>query len=341
MNSSADFVKVKTPGKLILSGEHAVLHGYPALAIAVNRYTETTARWSTPFHFNFNFMGIDFKRRVTLQALKKLKTDLNEKYSLFTKGDIHIRDVLKHPFELSLFTFINVIERIKRKLPTGIDIVTDSNIPSGCGMGSSAANVVSIIYALAQFLDTAFSLEECVQLGIESENLQHGYSSGLDVNTVYHGGCIRFQKGLTEKLAISNLAMQLVHTGLPLSTTGECVMHTFPLFKEDAIGESFSAVTSQFQSALIQNNQKEIEHCVRENHRLLKTIGVVPQKVSEFIAHIEKAGGAAKICGAGSIRGDAAGMVVIFSEQDFSDLAKTFHYPVMPIQIDSRGTHVI
>jgi len=51
---------------------------------------------------------------------------------------------------------------------------------------------------------------------------------------------------------------------------------------------------------------------IRENHRLLSDIGVVPHRVQHLIAEIENVGGAAKICGAGSVSGDHAGVVWVY-----------------------------
>jgi mevalonate kinase len=336
-----ELLKVRTPAKLILSGEHAVVHGYPALAIAVNRYMEATARWATPLHFSFNFMGIDFRRRVTLQALRKLKHKVTQQFHQYRSGHLSIRQVLEKPFELSLFAFINVLDRLKNKLPTGIDITTDSNIPIGCGMGSSAASVVSLTYALSEFLKINLSIDDYIKLGIESENLQHGFSSGLDVHTVYHGGCLRFEKGEKQFRQITTLPMQLIQTGQPQSTTGECVAHTASYFKNSEIGADFAAITNALDQALQNQQINTAKDCIRENQKLLHKIGVVPNKVNDFIVDIEKMGVAAKICGAGSIRGDHGGVILALSEDDLSPIAAKYGYIVTPIQIDTRGTRVI
>lgn len=336
-----DFLKTRTPAKLILSGEHAVVYGYPALAMAINRYTEATIRWTLPLHFSFHFMGIDFRREVTLQTLRKLKRKLKNQYQKYCLGRLNIREVLQKPFELSLFTFINVLDRLKRKLPTGIDIVTDSNIPVGCGMGSSAASVVSLIYALTHFLDINLKLDDYLKLGVESENLQHGYSSGLDVHTVYHGGFLRYEKGQCEKRPIPDFPMQLVQTGQPLSSSGECISQTSSYFEKSPIGADFSAVTNELDQALQNHKLNNVKKCIQQNHRLLKTIGVVPDKIDRFIVDVEKLGGAAKICGAGSVQGDSGGTVLVISDNPINDLARQYGYSIMPIQTDNQGTCIV
>lgn len=336
-----DFLRIRTPAKLILSGEHAVIYGYPALAVAINCYMEVIVRWAFPLRFSFHFMGIDFRRQITLQTLQKLQRKLKNQYHKYCSGRLSIRKVLQKPFELSLFTFINVLDRLKIELPTGIDIVTNSNIPMGCGMGSSAASVVGLIYALTQFLNIDLNLEDYLMLGIESENLQHGYSSGLDVHTVYHGGCLRYEKGDFEKRTLPDLAIQLVQTGQPKSSSGECVSQVSSFFKKSSIGNDFSAVTNAFDQALKNEDREEIKNCIRQNHHLLRTIGVVPDKINNFIVDVEKLGGAAKICGAGSIRGDNGGAVLVAADNPLVDLPRRYGYSLIPVQTDNQGTHVV
>ena len=341
MSHEERILKTQTPAKLIISGEHAVIYGYPALSVAINRYMKATVRWKLPLHFSFHFMGIDFHRDVTLQALRNLKRKLKKQYYKYNLGYLSIREVLKKPFELSLFTFINVLDRLKNKLSTGIDIVTNSNIPIGCGMGSSAASVVSLIYALTQFLRIDFHLKDYLSLSVESENLQHGYSSGLDVYTVYHGGCLRYEKGQFEKRPNPDFPMQLVQTGFPKNSSGECVSHTAPFFLHSGIGEDFSVITNTLDQALQTHNNKQIKNCIRENHRLLQTIGIVPKKVNNFIIDVENLGGAAKICGAGSITGDNGGIVLVTTDTIITNLVKQYGYSIIPVQTDSQGTCVI
>lgn len=332
---------VKTPAKLILCGEHAVIYGCPALAIAVNLYTQTTVKWSSPLHFSFNLPGLDFRQKITLEALKRLKLNLNKQYEKFDSGDISIREVLKHPFELTLYSTVSVLEKIKHKLPMGVSIHTESEIPMGCGMGSSAANVVSVIHALSEFLNIDFELDDYIRLGIKSENLQHGYSSGLDVHMVYHGGCIYYRPGQFETREIPQFPMQLINTGKPASSTGECVTHTAAHFKDDSLGPKFTRITNEMMQALKENNLGKIANLVRENHRLLVSLGVVPTTVQDFIAEIEAQNMAAKICGAGAVSGENAGVVMVVGEKDISELAKKYGYSITPIQADTRGSHVV
>ena len=336
-----DSLKTRTPAKLILSGEHAVVHGHPALAVAIDRYMEVIVRWTFPLHFSFHFMGIDFRRQITLQTLQKLKRKLKNQYGKYCSGHLSIREVLQKPFELSLFTFIKVLDRLKNKLPTGIGIVTNSNIPMGCGMGSSAASVVSLIYALTQFLSIDLDLEDYLILGIESENLQHGYSSGLDVHTVYHGGCLRYEKGAFKRRILPDFSIQLVQTGQPQSSSGECVSQVSSFFKKSSIGNDFSAVTNALDKALQNDDREEIKNCIRQNHHLLRTIGVVPDKINDFIVDVEKLGGAAKICGAGSVRGDNGGAVLVVADDPLVYLARRYGYSLIPVQTDSQGTRVV
>jgi mevalonate kinase len=335
------FIKINAPGKLILSGEHAVVYGAPALAMAVNRYvTATVSHESTP-QVLFDLSDLPHHSYLSFDALSHLKEKIKQKYYRFVRGDYSIRDVLHKPFELAQFAIGVFAESFNFKLPHGVKIKVQSDLPMGCGMGSSAATIVSVMQAISHFMKVSVSSEELFRLALEAENMQHGYSSGLDLKVALYGGCFYMQGQRIEPRSLPSFPLYLVNTGTPAATTGQCVEKTRPLFASNQLVDEFSAVTNSIDAALQQQSWSKMASSVRDNHRLLTTIGVVPDKVGVFISQIEQTGGAAKVCGAGSVMGENAGAVIILSEDHHkvSEITKRFGYQLSPISCEVRGVH--
>lgn len=344
MNLDRQSLTVRTPGKLILSGEHAVVYGNPALAMAVNRYTDTTiSRRAACENILFHLLNFRYNKAFSQAALQRIKQSIHRRYQKFLQGKYDIRDVLKEPFELMQYALTHFSEKRKLPLPPGLTIHTESNIPIGCGMGSSAAAVVSLMYGVAKFSQLEVDLPSYYELAREGEHVQHGYSSGIDVYLVLHGGCIRFQKsGEHTALALPKQTLMLVDTGAPISHTGECVSHVASKFtKQTALLSEFAVVTEAMERAITQQDRALWMASIQENHNLLVRIGVVPSPVQQFITEIEALNGAAKICGAGAVRGDSAGVLLVIVEQDISFLVQKYNYRVMPVQGESLGTRVL
>lgn len=335
-------MKVHAPGKLILSGEHAVVYGKPALAMAVNRYVVASASPQLLPLVSFDLSDLSYEHGLTLTALRRLKNRIKQKYQRFIAGDFKIRHVLQKPVELAQFAFSLFLETLNIKLTQGIKIRVQSDIPIGCGMGSSAATVLGIVHAMAHHLRVELSPEFFFRLGLEAENMQHGYSSGLDLRISMHGGCLLMKEGEIYAREVPRVPMYLINTGIPETTTGECVAHAATYFKTSQIGDDFARVTEAMDVALQENNIAEVMRAVRDNHQLLTKIGVVPQMVQQFIADVEKNNGAAKICGAGAVAGDKAGVVLVVTDHlaALENLCARYHYSILPISGESRGVHV-
>lgn len=333
--------KARSPAKLILSGEHAVVYGKPAIAMAINRYAESTINANLSSAILFNCLNFKSAKSFTLQALEGIKYRLQDKYHAFLAGRCGIREVLKTPFELLQYTVTHLLDTLNVNLSQGLEIRASSEIPIGCGMGSSAAIVMSTLYALAHFLKLDIDPARFLALGREAENLQHGYSSGLDLHLAMKGGCLRFEEGQTLVRALPNVPLSIVQTGTPKSTTGQCVSQVSKHFKQSSIADDFAAVTELFDQALQANDLPNMQACIRQNHLLLVKIGVVPPKVQDYIRALEKEGAAAKICGAGAIEGNNAGVVVVISDRDVSAVTRDYGYSLQSVRGDLYGTQIV
>ncbi len=329
------------PGKLILSGEHAVVYGRPALAMAIDRCAQSVIAPGPADLVSFNLLDLKQSDSFTLRALNELRTRLARNYQLFLNGDLGIREVLLKPIELFEFAFITLLDGLHLKFGDGLDIRTHSNIPIGCGMGSSAATVLSMLRAIGHYFRVEFRPDWFLKYSLEAEKLQHGFPSGVDSYISLHGGCALFRDGAADSVPLPRLRLYLVNTGTPAATTGECVVAVKQKFASDPIWNDFEAVTLELEKALRANDREAFQRMVAENQRLLDRIGVVPEKVRRFVAEIEAQGGAAKICGAGSVLGDGGGMALVLAEKPPVELCKQFGYELITVRGDPLGARIV
>jgi mevalonate kinase len=313
-------IKAKAPGKIIITGEHAVVYGNPALAMAIKLCAKTILRKHTANKVLLFLRNLRYQEEFSFDELMKVKSDIDIRYAQFTKNEVNIKRVLRHPKDLLLYILAYSTEAFGIELQEGINIEIKSEIPGGCGMGSSAAIIISMLKALVFFFKVKISPEKLWEMGRAIENLQHGKSSGLDIYVALHKGCVFFENGKFYKRDVTNIPFVLINTGKPSSTTGLCVSEAAKHFKSGDLLEKFAAVARAIDEAAQKNDLVSLKTYIRENHRLLMQIGVVPNKVANFIASLEKRNIAAKVSGAGAVTGDNAGVVLVVGEGDIADL---------------------
>jgi mevalonate kinase len=312
----------RSPGKLILSGEHAVVQGGPALAMAVTlEATLQTERQEDPA-LTFHLPG---RPAVTfpLDALPGLLADTRSRHQSAPE---------KCPEPESLLAACAALLSPSQ----GMQLRFSSNIPLGAGLGSSAAYIL----ALLKNLDPALSGHALFSLAVEGENFQHGRSSGLDVACSLQGGLIHFISGKIKELPIRTLPdFNVYNSGTPQSSTGECVSRSREVFtRQPNLISDFSEVTNAMQQALQQASVADWEQAVRQNHHLLCELGVVPPAVQKIISGLEAEGHAAKVCGAGSVAGDAAGMVLVCGRGPHP---VPDHWQPLPLECSPLGTRLL
>jgi mevalonate kinase len=341
INDTKITVTACAPGKIILSGEHSVVYGKPALALAVNYFVKTTVSQVSDDKIHFEFLNDKTKNSITLHELQSLKTKIDKRYQNFIAGKCSIKDVIHNPMESLKYAFIYMVDNLPLIIKNGLKIQTQSSIPIGCGMGASAAMIVSLMHALAAYFDHTITADKYLYFGREIENLQHGKSSGLDLFLSIHGGCHIFINGTPHKRQLPDTSFVLVNTGKPLSSTGECVEKAAKLFRNRDVATEFAVITMEMDSALRQNDLVATQKCIHKNHELLKYIGVVPTKVANFITEVEERGNAAKTCGAGAIFGDNAGVVLTLGNNEILDIVKKYGYEILSAHGEPNGLQIL
>jgi len=340
-NSTHRSIKCTVPSKLILSGEHAVLYHCPALSMAIDLPTVCTLTQqttSTP-QFNIHLKDFDLKQRFSFDEWQQQAQQIEHRFKQFENHALEIDAVLSSPFDLILIS-LWVFHQHKPIQAADWSLTIQSEAPIGRGLGSSAAVIVGLLSGLFKQHKLAESKSTILEQAKQIESYQHGRSSGLDPATLIYGGLLKYQINQPIKpLHSQPLTGWLIDTGSPDSHTGECVQTVKKQHQNDSqLWQDFKNTSFEIEQAWSDQNINQLQQAIQQNHQLLCKIGVVPRKVQQFIQKLDQElNAASKVCGAGSILGDKAGMVLCLSEQSPETLCRQNGYPFWPLQLQPLG----
>jgi mevalonate kinase len=195
----------------------------------------------------------------------------------------------------------------------------------------------------------------CIErLALEVERRQHGSPSGVDVAAVLRGGLLWVERLPDGALATAPAAAQpalltrlaVYQTGEPPEPTGEVVAAVAArrAARPAAIEAAFDRITAgtrALAAALASPAADPLGPIgpLRAVEAALEELGVVPAPVREAVRQVEQAGGAAKVSGAGSLAGPAAGMLLVYHPD--AERAAAWPFPARfarcPIHLGAPG----
>jgi mevalonate kinase len=298
------------PGKIIISGEHSVVAGAPAIVIPTQQRLCVT---------------------INKRADASVVLESND-FAELTCTVTDIQNYKPNPenkFNIALYT-MHELKKAK-PLDSGIDLKIKSDIPIGCGFGSSAALVVAIIKAYCKMQHTEMAQHDLVSMAIKIENIQHAKSSGIDVKVATYDSSILYAD---EKINFKQYKQQkwaIINTGARQCSTADCVRHSQKILSDEPkLLAAFASVCKGMDRALTDGSE-DLASNIRYNQLLLNKIGVTPMRVQNFITAANKLGMAVKITGAGAISGDNAGALIALWHPQLQQLCEQYDYSLQQL----------
>lgn len=347
--------KVSAPGKIILLGEHAVVYGKPAIIAAVDKRCFVTI--SSRKDKKIKIVSKNYKREL-ITDYEKISSKFNkaeQDWKIFDQhNDIELlKSITNEPIDYPQIIIGQFLDYFNLNSVNGFDLVIDSEIPVGSGMGSSAALAVSMLGALFLFKEKKIDKKVINDIAFLCELKRHGKASGIDNSTSCYGGLNYFQKSqgikpldlkLTQKIMKN---FYIVNSGSPEESSGEMIALVNLLFRKKSmlVEDIFTdqeRLTIEFIDALNNGDEKELKRIIIAGEENLEKLGVVSANVEALIKEINRSGGAAKICGAGG-RKNGSGVILIYhnNKKVFTTLVKSKKLQLLTITLTDKGVHSI
>ncbi|KAK7337800.1 hypothetical protein VNO77_18387 [Canavalia gladiata] len=268
-------VQARAPGKIILAGEHAVVHGSTAVASSIDLYTYVSIHFSTPsdnddllklvlkdtaVEFSWPIGKIKQAFPESAAPLSATPNSCSVENAKSIASLVEQLDIPEAKFGLAsgVSAFLWLYTSIQGFKPA--TVVVTSELPLGSGLGSSASFCVALAAALLAFTDSvsldlkhkgwlSFGVKELDLVNkwaFEGEKIIHGKPSGIDNTVSVYGNIISFRSGTLTHMK-SNLSLKMLVTNTKVGRNTKALVAGVSermLRHPDAMAFVFSAVDS-------------------------------------------------------------------------------------------------
>lgn len=185
---------VSAPGKLMLLGDHAVVHNRPCLVTAVDQRMKATVTLLDVPELQLEAPGV----KVT--GYKKSMKDLGK--GEIPKGAKFVDIAAKNFYE-------------KYELKGGLRVETSSAFSSTVGFGSSSASTVCTVKALSELTGKKLSNDLLFKLAYKTVIDIQGVGSGFDIAAGIYGGILYFVGGgkVITPISVTNFPLIVGYSG--------------------------------------------------------------------------------------------------------------------------------
>ncbi|WP_284008600.1 mevalonate kinase [Haloarcula pelagica] len=298
-------VTSSAPGKVYLFGEHAVVYGEPAVPCAIEKRARVTAREiDEGLRVHVDDLTLD-GYTVEYTGEDDGHPDLEADESLVRAGVGYINEAVAQA------------RAVADRPDAGFEIVVESDIPLGAGLGSSAAVVVAAIDAASRELGVELTPEEIADRAYQVEYaVQDGQASRADTFCSAMGGAVRVEGDDCRRIGgVGNLPFVIGYDG-GAGDTGELVAGVRQLreeydFAADTVG-AIGDIVREGESVLGTDDYDSMGELLNFNHGLLAALGVSSRSLDAMVWAAREGGAAgAKLTGAGG-----GGCIVALDETD-------------------------
>ena len=310
--------KASAPGKIILFGEHFVVHGVKAILCAINKRVIVIS-----------------KKNETQNIF--IKSSLGENTIPISESLDNIESTFK-PFFFIAKKIIN-----ENNFSNGVDIEIQSEIPIGAGLGSSSACCVAAALSISN-LFSKLDKNQILELAIEAEKTIFPNTSGADCTVSVFGGIIDYQKDNGYKIIETNHEFDFIVVNSKKSHSTNIVVNRVNEFKnenkkifDDLCGEESKLIEKAIDS-LQKFDLETLGKCMAQNQIFLEQLGVSNDLLLSIVKLVEKETFGAKITGAGD-----GGCIIALTEKNKKDSVLEHikvEHESYPVTIDKVGMQV-